>query len=201
MGRDASMLAADPLRPTEAKLLEKARLALYPDREAHDPRKPAAQFEDWARDLDDYLQENRNNPMLKDLVQKFVVDYVNNPRDEHLPGDTVWTKPRHVDDYRDAYRLPLNYDMEGNVLLMKDSNQPSHGIPAKISGEALAKETTMMSQVTGNLRNGMGFVEVIRDRTYEGDRALAKTVGLRRQYLTLRLLEQGQIYAKESQKP
>lgn len=194
LGRDKTTLEAEPLRAEEAKLLSKAGLTLFPSADVPRAEAPAEQFDEWATDLDAYLKVNRSNPAVQELVHRFLVDYVNHPPNGSLPGDSQWTTPRRISDWRDLYRMPREYDLAGNLLLLAETNLPVHSAPTKISGAELESAPKLIDQMYGNLRNVLGFVELIRDGTYKGDKALAKTAAMRRQHLTLRLLQEGEFY-------
>lgn len=201
MGRDAKYLESDPLRTEEELLLGRAGLSIFPGGDKFDPKNPSEQFDEWAKDLDAFLVTHRRNPAVRELVQKFLVDYINNPRNGVIPGDSSWSVPRKVSDWRDVYRLPRYYDLQGNLLRDAESGNPITAAPEKISGTELKDSPKMMVQLYGNLRNGMGFLELIKDGSLTGPKALAKTTSLRRQHLTIRLLEEGEHYLTQEAAP
>lgn len=194
LGKKKRALDADPLRPEEERILGRAGLRIYPSKDSYKDDAPAAQFEEWAKDLDAFLKVHRDDPAVQAIIARFLLEYANHPRGGSMPGDSVWTKPRKITKASQLYELPLYHDLEGNLLLLDGTNQPIRdGLPAKLGPDEIAASPKMIGQVTGNLKQTLGFLDLIKDGTYKGAEAvLPQVVFLRRQYLALRLIEEGQ---------
>jgi hypothetical protein len=192
LGREAQKLAADPLRPEEVRLLEMSGLSLYPDPARMSGGSPEAEFHQWAQDLDLFLRASRPYSDVRELLGKYLLDFVNHPHGEAIVGDASWKEPRHISNWRDLYRLPINYDLNGKQMVMPDGNPVVPG-PATISAIEVNRQPKLTSQIYGNLQNVLQFRGLIEDGTLTGDKAYAKLVMLRRTYLTLRLIQEGEV--------